>query len=110
MEIDQAKIEEQDDEEMPEPMTPEQSDNETDEEDEPAPHPRGKSSETLRASFVAQSSKSEAAESKGAPPPRTLPFQKRMTRSEDVQKQPSPAAATAADDDDDDDQTDDEEL
>ncbi|KAI4923887.1 hypothetical protein J4E85_008044 [Alternaria conjuncta] len=110
MEIDLAKVEEQDDEEMPEPMTPEQSDNETDEEDEPAPRPRGRSSETLRASSVAQSSKSEATQSKGVPPPRALPFQKRMTRSKDVLKQPSPAAATAADDDDDDDETDDEEL
>ena len=109
MEIDQAKVEEQDDEEMPEPMTPEQSDNETDEENEPAPHPRGRSSETLRATSIAQSSNSEATASKGAPPPRTLPFQKRMTRSKDVEKQPSPAAATAANDDDDD-ETDDEEL
>jgi hypothetical protein len=109
MEIDQAKAEEQDDEEMPEPMTPEQSDNETDQEDEPVPDIRGRSTETLRASSaVAPNSKSDATDSTGVPPPRALPFTKRVvTRSKQVHKQPSPAAD---DDDDDDDQTDDEEL
>jgi hypothetical protein len=107
MEIDQAKAEEQDDEEMPEPMTPEQSDNETDEEDEPAPRPRGRSSETLRASSaVAQSSTSEALKSRGVPPPRALPFEKGMaTRNRDVEKQPAPVLV-----DDDDAETSDEEL
>ncbi|CAN9365258.1 unnamed protein product [Alternaria alternata] len=102
MEIDQAKAEEQSNDEMPEPMTPEQSDNETDVEDEPAPSATETSSQTLRSTSVAQSSKSEATESKGVPPPRALPFVKRTgmpTRSRDV---------TAADDDDD--ETDDEEL
>lgn len=102
MEIDQAKAEEQSNDEMPEPMTPEQSDNETDVEDEPAPTATARSSQTLRSTSVAHSSKSEATESKGVPPPRALPFVKRTgmpTRSRDV---------TAADDDDD--ETDDEEL
>ncbi|CAI9631345.1 unnamed protein product [Alternaria burnsii] len=102
MEIDQAKAEEQSNDEMPEPMTPEQSDNETDVEDEPASTATARLSQTLRSTSVAQSSNSEATESKGVPPPRALPFVKRMgmpTRSRGV---------TAADDDDD--ETDDEEL
>jgi hypothetical protein len=101
MEIDQAKVEEQDDEEMPEPMTPEQSDNET-ENDESAPTATARSSQTLRSGAVVQRSKSEATESKGVPPPRALPFAKRTgmpTRSKDV---------TAIEEDDD--ETDDEEL
>ncbi|KAB2105252.1 hypothetical protein AG0111_0g7098 [Alternaria gaisen] len=102
MEIDEAKAEEQSNDEMPEPMTPEQSDNETDVEDEPAPTATTRSSQTLRSTSVAQTSTSEATESKGVPPPRALPFVKRTgmpTRSRRV---------TAADDDDD--ETDDEEL
>jgi hypothetical protein len=101
MEIDQAKVEEQDDEEMPEPMTPEQSDNET-ENDESAPTATARSSQTLRSGAVVQRSKSEATESKGVPPPRALPFAKRTgmpTRSKDV---------TTVEEDDD--ETDDEEL
>ncbi|KAL1795490.1 hypothetical protein ACET3X_005714 [Alternaria dauci] len=102
MEIDQAKAEEQSNDEMPEPMTPEQSDNETDVEDGSAPTATEKSSQTLGSGSVAQSSTSEATESRGVPPPRALPFAKRPgmpTRKRDV---------TAADDDDD--ETDDEEL
>jgi hypothetical protein len=109
MEIDQAKVEEQEDEEMPEPMTPEQSNNETDDEDEPAPTATAKSSQTLRSgSVVAQSSKSEATESKGVPPPRALPFaNKRVTRSQDQDIPKKPSLQAAGEDDD---ETDDEEL
>lgn len=110
MEIDQAKVEERDDEEMPEPVTPNQSDDETDEDDDPAPHTRARSSETVRSnSGVAHGSKAEAAaaETKGVPPPRALPFTKKamVTRSKDVKKQPFPPPAS-----DEDDETEDEEL
>ncbi|KAG9195725.1 hypothetical protein G6011_00846 [Alternaria panax] len=100
MAIGHAKAEEQSNDEMPEPMTPEHSDDETDE-DGPAPAATARSSQTLRSGSVAQSAKSEATRNKGVPPPRALPFAKQSgmpTRNKDG----------AADDDDD--ETDDEEL
>jgi hypothetical protein len=102
MEIDQAKIEEQDDDEAPEPVTPDQSDDETDEEDEPAPQTRARTSETLRGtSMVAQGSKGKATESDGVPPPRALPFSKLADRRKEVDKSVV---------DGEDDETEDEEL
>ncbi|CAE7194568.1 hypothetical protein PTNB73_08596 [Pyrenophora teres f. teres] len=121
MEIDQATVEEQDDNEAPEPMTPEQSDTETDDQDEAAPPNRRRSAETLTSSSgVAQGSKGKATKGKGVPPPRALPFANRTsTRSGKVSEPPPrPTAADDKDgddghddDDDDDDVTeDDEEL
>ena len=110
MEMDQAKIEEQDGDEAPEPMTPEQSDAETDDQVDAAPPNRGPSSETLRSSSgVAQGSKGEAIESKGVPPPRALPFANRMLtrRGKVAEPQPRPIAAES---DNDNDETEDEEL
>lgn len=94
MEIDHAKTGEVDDEEAPEAVTPDQSDDETDEEDEPAvelaPRARARSSETLkRGSVVAQSSKGDATEAKGVPPPRALPFSKLADRRKEVEERPS---------------------
>ena len=108
MEIDQAKAEERDEEEMPEPVTPEQSDDETDEQSDSAPQARTQSPETLGVgSIVAQSSAEEGAETKGVPPPRVLPFSKQpmATRSRNATKQPSRATGHSEDD-----ETDDEEL
>lgn len=109
MEIDHAKAEEGDEEEMPEPVTPEQSEDETDDESNSAPQARTKSSETRGvSSTVAQSSTEESSETKGVPPPRVLPFSKKpmATRSRNATKQPSRAASHGEDDDG----TDDEEL
>jgi hypothetical protein len=105
MEIDQAKAEEQEDGEAPEPVTPDRSDDETDAEDAASvPQRRGGSSDTVRSASVAQDAEPEATESKGVPPPRALPFGRPATRSRDAEKKPSPPLA------DDDDETDDEEL
>lgn len=102
MEIDQAKTEEQDDDEAPEPVTPDQSDDETDGEDELAPQTEARSSETPRGtSVVAQGSKGKATESEGVPPPRALPFSKLVDRRKEAEKSVV---------DDEDDETEDEEL
>ncbi|USP80579.1 hypothetical protein yc1106_07853 [Curvularia clavata] len=108
MEIDQAKADEQDEEEMAEAVTPEQSDDETDEESESAPQARTRSSETLKvSSTVAHSSTEEGVATKGVPPPRVLPFSKNpmATRSRNATKQASRATGHGEDD-----ETDDEEL
>ena len=108
MEIDQAKAHEQDEEEMAEAVTPEQSDDETDEESESAPQARTRSSETLKvSSTVAHSSTEEGVATKGVPPPRVLPFSKNpmATRSRNATKQASRATGHGEDD-----ETDDEEL
>ena len=88
MEIDQA--------------TPEQSDGETDEESDSAPHAKTGSSETLGVgSAVGHSSTEEGAATKGVPPPRVLPFSNNpmATRSrKNATKQPSPAASHSEDD------------
>lgn len=110
MEIEDSKIEEQnEDEDVPGPATPDRSDAETVSEPEASDSGlRGESSETLKStSTVAQPTK-EAAPSQssdGPPPPRNLPFGRAGTRSKGPVKKPSPPPA-----DDDDDETDDEEL
>jgi hypothetical protein len=86
MEIDEAKVEEQHDDEV----TPEPSDDGTDEEEAALP---------LRP--AAQAAKEDA---KGAPPPkRELPFGRTATRARQSTKEPSPPA-------DEDDDTEEEEL
>ena len=110
MEIEEAKAEEQnDDQDIPGPATPDRgSDTETESEDEASDSgPRGGSSETLQStSTVTQPAKEAASSSDGPPPPRSLPFGRAGTRSEGLVNKPSPAPSA----DDDDDETDDEEL
>ncbi|KAF2128906.1 hypothetical protein P153DRAFT_367217 [Dothidotthia symphoricarpi CBS 119687] len=106
MEVDEANGEEQDDDDVARPGTPDRnSDNETDAEDEvdPVPQVEDRSSEPL-ASSSAQPSKEK--ESSGPPPPRALPFSKNKlpTRGKVPEKTPSSPAG------DDDEETDDEEL
>ncbi|KAF3041542.1 hypothetical protein E8E12_006687 [Didymella heteroderae] len=110
-EVHEAKIEEQnDDEDVPGPATPDRSDAETESEAEASDSGlRDGSSETLKStSTVAQPTK-EAAPSQssdGPPPPRNLPFGRVGTRSKGPAQKPlSPPIA-----DDDDDETDEEEL
>jgi hypothetical protein len=105
MEIDEAKVEEQDSDEAL-AATPDPSDDETDEEDVPAPSIRAKSSETLRASSVAKTSKEDPKINGKPPPKRELPFGRPATRSRQPEKPSLPAPET----DNDDDATDDEEL
>jgi hypothetical protein len=104
MEMVQAKTEEQNDEEIPEPATPDRSDDETDDEGEQPPQTRAKSAETTMSVQGSKGDNEESA-SKGVPPQRALPFGRRATRSKDVEKKPLPPAA-----DDDNDETEDEEL
>ncbi|CAO2648191.1 Nn.00g074580.m01.CDS01 [Neocucurbitaria sp. VM-36] len=105
MEIDQAKSEEQDDDEVPEPTTPDRSDDETEAEEEDVALPtRAKSSETARSASVAKGSKDDAPESEGVPPPRSLPFGRPATRSKEAESKHSKH------DGDEDDETDEEEL
>ena len=111
MEIEEAKVEEQNDnDDVPGPATPDRSDAETESEAEAFDSGlRGGSSETLKStSTVAQPTK-EAAPSQssdGPPPPRNLPFGRAGTRSKGpAKKLSSPPPA-----DDDVDETDDEEL
>jgi hypothetical protein len=101
MESVQTKTEEQNDEEMPQPVTPDRSDDETDDEGEYPPQTRAHPAETT---MSVQSSKGdvEESESKGVPPQRALPFGRRATRSTQAEKKP------AADEDND--ETEDEEL
>lgn len=109
MDIDESKVEEQDDEEVPAPATPDRSDDETDAEVEaPVPLRREKSSETARSSSVAQAARSDVTESKGAPPLRSLPFGRPATRSKDVAEKLAPSMDL--EDDEDGDETEDEEL
>jgi hypothetical protein len=105
MEIDQAKVEEQDSDEAP-TATPDPSDDETDEEDIAVPSTRAKSSETLRGSSVAKASNEEPKIDGKPPPKRELPFGRPATRS----RQPEKPSPPAPEDNDDDDATDDEEL
>lgn len=105
MEIDEAKEEEQNEEEVPSPTTPDRSDDETDAEDDvSAPQIREVLSETVD-SAAAATAKSDNGEVGGVPPPRSLPFGRPSTRSKDVKKKTPPPQ-----DDGDDDETDDEEL
>ncbi|KAF2033555.1 hypothetical protein EK21DRAFT_58594 [Setomelanomma holmii] len=98
MEIDEAKVEEQDDEEPA--HTPDPSDDETDGEETAAPQAREKSPETLRSSSVVAK---EESQTDGKPPPkRELPFGRPATRSNQLEQPSSPAKE--------DDETDDEEL
>jgi hypothetical protein len=85
--------------------TPDASDDETDEDESAALPVREKSSETLRASSVAQVSKEDPPSEGNPPPKRELPFGRRATRSKQPEKQPSPPPPP-----DDDEDTDDEEL
>lgn len=102
MEIDQAKEEEPEDEEVP-AATPDHSEGETSGDEAAAPPVRAKSSETLRSTSVTRASKES--ESDGRPPPkRDLPFGKQAIRTKQPEDQPPPPA------DDEDDDTDDEEL
>jgi hypothetical protein len=101
MEIDQAKVEEQDEDEAPEPVTPDHSDDETDQEEDFAPQTRARSSETLRSSSAVAQGK--ATGGKGIPPPRALPFSKLPDRRKEVEKSKTPVV-------DEDDETEDEEL
>jgi hypothetical protein len=108
MEIEEAKIEEQNEEEedAPGPATPDRG---SDAETEPEASDsglRGGSFETLKStSTVAQPTKEAAPSSDGPPPPRFLPFSRAGTRSKGPAKKPSPQPPV-----DDDDETDDEEL
>lgn len=110
MEVEEAKLEEQnDDEDVFGPATPDRgSDAETESEAEASDSGlRGGSSETLKStSTVAQPTKEAAPSSDGPPPQRSLPFGRAGTRGRGLAKQPSlPPPAN-----DDDDETDDEEL
>ncbi|KAH7371944.1 hypothetical protein BKA66DRAFT_572513 [Pyrenochaeta sp. MPI-SDFR-AT-0127] len=105
MEVDQAKTEEQDEEEALEPGTPDRSDDETESEDEDdaiVPKARDRVSQPARASPGANSTDEEV-ESKGVPPPRSLPFGRPATRSKGSEQKPLPSA-------EDDDETEDDEL
>lgn len=107
MEIDQAKMEEQDDDEAPEPGTPDRSDDETEadeEEDVVPPKTRDRPSELTKAGSGGNSR--DEAESEGVPPPRSLPFGRPATRSKDTGKKHSVSASAG----DGDDETEDEEL
>jgi hypothetical protein len=103
MEIDQAKVEEQQDSDEVPAATPDPSDDETDEEDSAVSSARAKSSETLRASSVAKASKEEPLIDGKPPPKRELPFGRPATRSRQPEKQPTPAI-------EDDEDTEEEEL
>ncbi|KAJ4378934.1 hypothetical protein N0V86_005811 [Didymella sp. IMI 355093] len=110
MKIEEAKVEEQNnDEDVPGPATPDRSDAETESEAEASDSGlRGGSSETLKSSStVAQPTKEIALSqsSDGPPPPRNLPFGRPGTRSKGPAKKPSPPPPV-----EDDDETDDEEL
>jgi hypothetical protein len=104
MDIDEAKAEEQDSDEAT-AATPNASDDETDEDESAAPPVQEESSETLRASSVAQVSKEDPLSEGHPPPKRELPFGRPSTRSKQPAKQPSPPS-----DDDDDEDSGDEEL
>lgn len=109
MEIEEAKVEEQnDDEDVPGPATPDRSDAETESEAEASDSSlRGGSAETLKSSStVAQPTKEAVSSFDGPPPPRALPFGRAGTRSKGPAWKPSPPPPT----DDDEDETDDEEL
>ncbi|KAI8943848.1 hypothetical protein NX059_001820 [Plenodomus lindquistii] len=112
MEIDQAKAEEeQADEEAQGRTTPDRSEDETESEEEvSAPRTtrtRQPASETVQSNSGAQKKKGaeEGGDSKGVPPPRSLPFGRPSTRSKDVAKK-----AASPVEDDGDDTTDEEEL
>ncbi|KAH9874848.1 hypothetical protein J1614_004335 [Plenodomus biglobosus] len=109
MEIDEAKAEEQDDEDAPAPTTPDRSGSETDTEEERSVVARARepASETARPSSIGPGREDDgkSAESKGVPPPRSLPFGRRGARSSTVSRKPA-----APVDSDDDGSTDDEEL
>lgn len=109
MEIEEAKeVEQNDDEDVPSPATPDRgSDDETESEAEAFDGGiRGGSSETLKStSTVAQPTKQVAPSSDGPPPLRSLPFGRAGTRSRGPAKKLSPPPPA-----DDDDETDDEEL
>ena len=104
MEVDQVQNEEQDDdEEAPEAATPDRSDDETEgENEESMSQAKSKSLEAVRSGSVSNASADEDVDSVGVPPPRSLPFGRRATRSKNVDK------ATPAGDEDD--ETEDEEL
>lgn len=109
MEIDEAKLEEQNDEDdVPSPATPDRgSDAETESEDETSDNglrngPSGIPKSNPR---VTQPAKEDASSSDGPPPPRSLPFGRAGIQSKGPAKKPSPPPPA-----DDDDETDDEEL
>lgn len=112
MEIEEAKDEEQvASEDVLGPATPDRgSDDETASEDEASDSgPGGGSSETFKSTSTVAQPISEAAPSRGGPPPpRSLPFGRAGLRDQGQVKKPS--SPLPADDDDDDGETDDEEL
>ncbi|KAJ8105309.1 hypothetical protein OPT61_g10256 [Boeremia exigua] len=109
MEIEETKIEEQNDgEDAPSPATPDRVSEAETESDEEASDSglRGGSSQTLKSTSTIEQPAKKAASSEGPPPPRSLPFGRAGTRSKGPAKT-SPAPPPAEDDDD---ETDDEEL
>jgi len=110
MEIEEAKLEEQnDDEDIPGPATPDRgSDAETESDAEASDSGlKGGSSETLKStSTVTRSTKEAASSGDGLPPQRSLPFGRAGTRSRVPAKKPTPPRPGNSDED----ETDDEEL
>ncbi|CBX90586.1 hypothetical protein LEMA_P067120.1 [Plenodomus lingam JN3] len=118
MEIDKAKTGEQEGEEAPAVRTPERNSSVTDTEEEEEEEEEGKGNSArmgtgdksptgVRASSVVSNRKDEGkvAESKGVPPPRSLPFGRAGTGSGAVTRKPAAPAES-----EDDESTDDEEL
>ena len=107
MEVDEAKVEEQDEESGPGAATPDRtSDDETEDEDGPGgktPAPPALRTREKSSGPARSSSKAATLEEAGPPPPRReLPFGRPATRSKPARKQPAPPAE--------DDETEDEEL
>lgn len=108
MEIEEAKVEEQnDDDDVPGPATPDRgSEAETESEDEASDSglTGGSTGRIKSNSMVTQPAKDTIPSSEGPPPPRALPFGRAGTRSKGLAKEQSPPPPA----DNDDDETDEE--